>query len=1148
LRSKINSKEGASQIALSIKLFGSLEAALDGNPLPGLHLREGRRLLSFLVMQHEEDVPYQAIARIFWPAEAHFTTGQLSQYHNTRQAIYSLRLALGSEAPRLVRTGRGVLRLELFGAEIDVIAFDQRVGSNDVGAWLEAFTLYRGPLLADWSDAWLIEPRARRKRSYDRLLRRLIAHTQSEGDSQQRLTYLRAAIHSSPEEEALWRDLLSILAQQGDYETTEEEYQRLCELLRSLGRRPEAETEALLADLRRAALTAPILRSTSESVSLPAVDTAAPAAIEKRSPAFARRDERPGNTQRLRPDSEEAAPVEPPGPALSAALPPLPALETPRNNLPATPTSFIGRNREITQISDLLAEHSLVTLTGTGGCGKTRLALQVAAATSAPYPDGTWLVEFASLSDPELLPQTISRALGLAEQAGKTSAQTLIDALKTKRLMLVLDNCEHLLVACATLVSALLRSCPEARVLATSREPLGIAGEQTYGVPSLSLPAPKQTLSWEALGQYEAVRLFTERARGAKSEFALSDQNAEAVRQICARLDGIPLAIELAAARVRSLSASEIGARLDNRFRLLTRGDRAAPPRQQTLRALIDWSYDLLTPEERSLLARLGVFAGGWTLDAAEAVCAEGIGVLGYWGVGVVPSPHCAANREEKAATASAQYPIPQHPIPNTQHPSDVLDLLASLVDKSLVVAEEQKGVTRYRLLETVREYAVEKLQESGETERIKARHRDWFLALAEVAEPQLRGSEQQEWLDRLEREHDNLRTALAWCAEEEAGVEAGLRLAGALGPFWNTRGHLTEGRNHLQRALERRGVQPYKQMRAQALRWAGSMARYQGDYERARALIEESLDLCNEMQDSSGIAQATGILGALAVQQSDYDRARRLLEECLDFYRKLESRGGITFALMNLGNVLRRQGDYEQARHLYEETLRLSKESGDKYYLSQTLHNLAVLAAEQGDHEQARRQYEEAETLFRELGDRYCLAQTQYNLGNLAYTRGDYNQSHRQYEECLNLFRETGHRLGIAMALQGLGRVAHVQGNPQHALRLLQEGLRVSREQNYTQEVAGGLQDVASVRLSLRDPAGAVLLWGACEAMRERLDMTLPADEQAEYDRQVKQVRSTLGEEAFAVAWKEGRSLNEERATDLALEAGPAPLNCPGP
>jgi len=481
-------------------------------------------------------------------------------------------------------------------------------------------------------------------------------------------------------------------------------------------------------------------------------------------------------------------------PHLRQEFPALRSLEATPNNLPQQPTSFIGREKELADVRRLLMRARTLTLTGSGGCGKTRLGLQVAADSLEHFPDGAWLVELAPLADPGLVPQTVATVLGVKEQPGKPIGQSLSEHLKDKRLLLLLDNCEHLLEGCAKLADLLVHQCSHLTILASSREALGIGGEQAYRVPSLSLPDPKRLHSLLSIAQFEAVQLFADRALLARADFKLTDQNASTLASICYRLDGIPLAIELAAARVRSLSVEEINRKLDERFRLLTGGSRTALPRQQTLRSLIDWSYDLLNDSEKQLLQRLTVFAGGWTLNATEQVCAsEGTGDV------------------------------------------EVLDLLTSLADKSLVVAEQDDEHYRYRLLETVRQYARDRLLESGAGETYRDRHRDYFLTLAEEAAPKLNGAERAAWLRRLEEEHENLRAGLEWSLIE-VGSETRLRFCSALYRFWWTQGYLSEGRGWCARALEKPGALGRTTERAKALNVAGVLAYQQRDYPPARA------------------------------------------------------------------------------------------------------------------------------------------------------------------------------------------------------------------------------------------------------------------------------------------------------------------------
>jgi predicted ATPase/class 3 adenylate cyclase/Tfp pilus assembly protein PilF len=690
-------------------------------------------------------------------------------------------------------------------------------------------------------------------------------------------------------------------------------------------------------------------------------------------------------------------------PALRQDFPALRSLEATPNNLPQQPTSFIGRTREQWDVEQLLAKTRLLTLTGSGGCGKTRLALQIAADALDRYVDGVWFVELAPLSDPELVPQSVAAVLGLKEEPGTPLVRTLTDHLKDRRLLLLLDNCEHLLDACARLVDAVLRQCPGVRILASSREALGIGGEQAYRVPSLSLPDTKETPTPASVVPFEAVQLFRERARLARGDFAITERNAAAVASICRRLDGIPLALELAAARVRSLSVDEIDRKLNERFRLLTGGARTALPRQQTLRALIDWSYDLLSEPARCLLQRLSVFAGGWTLEAAEHVCAgEGLEF------------------------------------------EDILDLLVSLADKSLAAVDPVDGGSRYRLLETVRQYARDRLQEAGGGEATRARHRDFFVELAGEADRHLIGPEQTAWLRRLEGEHENLRTALEWSAAN-ADPAQGLRLCAALQRFWFTRSYFSEGRAWCALFLARPGADVPTHERAKTLRGAGWLAREQCDYAAARALLEEGLALGRALDDPRGVAHAHSGLGGIAREQGDFEKARERFAASLELYRNAGDRQGVAAALNSLGLLARELGDYPGARRLYEESLAIDRELGDRRSIAVSLNNLGSMACDQGDFATARAMHEESLAIRRELGDRSGIASSLTNLGDIAREQRDYAVAERLIEESLAMRRELGDRRGIAISLCILGNVELERGRHAQAQALYEESLAIS-------------------------------------------------------------------------------------------------------
>jgi predicted ATPase/DNA-binding CsgD family transcriptional regulator len=641
-------------------------------------------------------------------------------------------------------------------------------------------------------------------------------------------------------------------------------------------------------------------------------------------------------------------------------------------NLPLQLTSFIGRDGEIADLKrrllpadgeqDLQSGSAarrerarLLTLTGPGGCGKTRLAIQVASQLRDEYADGVWWLGLAALSDPALVPQTLAHALGLREFSDTTLPDILTHYLESKRLLLVLDNCEHLLTACAELALRLLPACPDLQTLATSREPLSIPGEVSWLVPSLSLPDPARLPpDWT---RFDAIRLFVERAASVSSTFALTAGNATVVAQICQRLDGMPLAIELAAARVKVLTVEQIAARLDDRFVLLTSGNRAALiPRHQTLRATIDWSHDLLSEQERALFYRLSVFAGGFTLEAAESVGTGG--------------------KVEK---------------------QDVLDLLSQLVDKSLVVAETQgPSEARYRLLETIRQYAQEKLLASREAEQVRERHLAFYVALAEAGEPHLRGLDQLRWLSRLEVEHDNLRSALEWCLTEAGRAEAALQMVGALADFWFLHSHYTEGKELIRRALNQSQDAPAA-VKAKVLMGAAWLNVWSGELERPWAMYEEACSLYGTLGDS-------------------LNRAR---------------------ALAGLGHVATRQSNFTVATSLFQEALPVFQAAGDQQALADSLKGMGHIAIAQGDHETAGRYYDEVLAIQRGLADRQRLCAALDSVATVAVERGDYRRAAQLFAEALTMRLEYGGRLGMRYELYGLATVAAAVGQPALAMRL---------------------------------------------------------------------------------------------------------------
>ena len=691
---------------------------------------------------------------------------------------------------------------------------------------------------------------------------------------------------------------------------------------------------------------------------------------------------------------------------LPQAFPPLRSLVTLPNNLPRHLSSFVGRRGDVAEVRQLMTEAPLVTLTGPGGVGKTRLGLQVAAELIDTFADGAWLVELETLTDEGLVPQQVAVALGIAEASDADANDALLGHLRSRESLLILDNCEHVIEASARLANTLLRQCPGLRILTTSREALGVAGERMYPVRSLSLPPDAKTLTAERLVEFEAIDLFSERARAADPHFQLTDDNAAPVAEICNRLDGIPLAIELAAARVRALSPRQIADRLDDRFRLLTGGSRTVMPRHQTLRAAIDWSFDLLPAAERAVLWRLSVFAGGFALEAAEAVCTGGE-VESY----------------------------------------EVIDHLTRLVEKSLVNRQED----RYRLLETVRGYAREHSLEAGESEAAYVRHRDWYLGVVRQAAPNFfRGPESKVWLDRLEAEHDNLRGAIAWSLNEAGGAQPALELVAGLWRFWEIRGYLVEGRQWLERVLEitAKEVSP---TRADVLTGAGILAAGQGDHAAAVYFHEESLRLQEQLGDRLSRQYAMHNLANAALHQGDHARARELYEKAILLRRKEDP--SIAFALVNLADVCDRQGDYVAARERYEEALQVA--GGDVWATAYVLGSFGQSAVRHGDHSTARERYDQALAIYRQTGDQRGEARLITLIADLASAEGDATGARAMLYEALQIRCRLGDTPGICTALERMSAAMAVS-DPGRATRIL--------------AAAAAMRDRTGARLSLRD------------------------------------------------------------------------------
>jgi predicted ATPase/DNA-binding CsgD family transcriptional regulator len=886
---------------------------------------------------------------------------------------------------------------------VDVEAFEQAAstarGSREPAAYEAALDLYAGELLpTDRYEAWAEEHRRRLQERHLSLLLGLARLLEARADHESAAEALRKLISEEPIREEAHVGLMRVYALSGSKGEALAQYGQLEHILaRELGTEPAASSRALREEIAKGRF----------------------------------------------PPSERASLGSP------SKKPP----EVGKHNLPAPRTSFVGREREIVQSKRELAMTRLLTLTGVGGSGKTRLALEVARDSVGAYQDGVWLVELASLSEGKLVPQAVARTMRVREQPGHALIDALTEALRKKATLLVLDNCEHLADSVADLIDTLLNSCSHLRVLTTSREILEAEGEVLRRVPPLSVPDTDRLPAAGELMRYEAVRLFAERTRLRLPSFEVTPHNATAVAEVCTKLEGIPLAIELAAARMDVLTAEQIAERLDRALGLLTGGG-AEVPRQRTLRATLDWSHDLLSEPERKLFGRLSVFAGGWSLEAAEAVGA---------GSGI----------EE----------------------GDVVGLFLMLVDKSLVVSGAEDGGFRYGMLEPVRQYARERLKESGEDQAMERAHAEYFLALAEEAEPRLWESGDKAWFGRLEKEHDNMRAALSWTLEHEQ-AERALRLSGALRWFWRARGYHGEGRRWLERALSEEG-RTSAGARAKALDGVGWLASEQRDIDRVEAVAEEGLKLSDEAGIGGVIvADFKNLLGEAAWLRGDYQRAAKLFEESLGLHREARNNRGVAWSVCSLAVVSGERGDYDRAKELYEEGIALSREMGGALPLGDLLISAGYVYLLEGDHERATALNEEAAGLYRKRGSRGGLRYALDNLGWAALLREDYKRAKALHEESLVLCKEIGDKFIGSASLEGLACSAASRG----------EALRAAR------------------------------LFGVAATLREAVGYQPPPTERALGEPYLDAARSRLSEAEWEVAFAEGRNMGLEEAVEYAL------------
>jgi predicted ATPase/DNA-binding SARP family transcriptional activator len=1043
---------------LKITTFGGLKLLLDDRPVVGLTSHKAQALLVYLAC-NPRAYAREVLAELLWDERS-----QSQALGNLRVVLTSLRkqlkayVVVSRESVFLNPDADLWLDVSELEAAIEHWVMAGKAVTPEIAArFASAVELYQGEFLegfylreASGFDAWLMRERQRLHYKVLDALGSLIAYELQSGAYPAGIEHARRLLELDPLMESAQRQLMRLMNYSGQRAAALEVYERFQNLLaEELGIAPEAESQALYAQIQAGELERPVLRETAEHP----------------------------------------------------------------HNLPVQLTSLIGRQSELVEVGRLLIGDQsgrsrpkrLVTLVGVGGCGKTRLAIQAASEVLHAYPQGAWLVELAPLSDPLLVPQAALKALDLQAKSERPALEALADFLRPRQLLLVVDNCEHLIEACAQLIERLLRTCPHLNVLATSRERLDVPGEAVFYVPSLSTPEADQAMNVEKVSQYEAVQLFVERAAATLPGFVVTDENASAIAKVCRRLDGIPLAIELAAARLNVLTVAGIAARLDDSFRLLTGGSRTALPRHQTLRAAIDWSYALLSQKERIQLRRLAVFEGGWSLEAAEAICAG----------------------EEIEAC-------------------EVLGLLSSLVNKSLVIAKRTPhDEVRYTMLETIRQYGREKLLAANEGDWASRQHLDYFLNFAERADRELRGSQSLAWTHRVKLEYDNLRAALEWSLGACQAVKPGVRLANALFWIWDRLGYWFEARFWLEESLAQMQTLDRTAARAKALQNYGLITfDIQGNQAKGQLLLEESLEIWRELSPSHlpDYAYSLVWLGSLLCRQGDYKTGRDYLEQGRDIFQEAGERWGQAYALKLLASFLRSTGDEETACDLVEEEVELFRETGDRWGLAISLNDLGLISIEQGNYLAANRHLEESLEIFREFGSTAWVGGVLNNLGETARCLNDYDRAQGFYLECLSSDQKSGisNYGGICL---NLGYVALYQGDDAEAVARFKEALTLSKEADNKLDTVLCLAGLAAAAAARGQAEGATRLYGAVAAQLEELQVgqatsMIFLSDRLEFERYQGRCRAQLEQEEYEAAWEQGRKMELDQAIGFAFRA----------
>ena len=802
-------------------------------------------------------------------------------------------------------------------------------------------------------------------------------------------------------------------------------------------------------------------------------------------------------TERIRQLVIEGLPDEFPPLKSLEALPPSTPGEKRRHNLPAELTPFIGRETELVEIGEMLRDPSirLLTLVGVGGMGKTRLALHAAAELIEVFPDGVWLVEFAKLRDPELVPQHAAAVLGVSAQEvveGQDVGDVLASYLRDKKLLMLFDNCEHLIEACAGLTENLLRGCPEVKLFATSRENLGVPGEKSFVVPSMEIP-PEASLPQE-IETYEATRFFVDRAVAALPIFQATSDNSASIADICHHLDGVPLAIELAAARVKILTPEQIADLLQDRFRLLTGGPRTALERHQTLRATMDWSFDLLTKPEQFLLTRLSVFAGGWTLEDAEGLIQNDLGTR-----------------------------------------TDVLNLLSNLVDKSLVVVDHKHGLARYGMLETVRQFSAELLAASGDADEFRERHASLFIKLAEEADPKIRGVDQLKWLEILEDEHENLRAALEWSIASDRADDAA-RLIGALGWFWFIRGYWQEAWRWLIMSLDM-VTNPKPRLRAKALYRAGGIEVIRGNLAGPLELVQEAMDICTDVSDEEGMACCLNLLGQeTTFTKQNLEEGTANLTKSIELFHSLGNEWGEAWSTRYLGQIAEIEEDIDRSIALQQEAIQQFEKLGDVYNTAHSHYLLGGTYQGQGDFHQAKKHYLESYSKSEFVDAPVWAAHALMGLGMIALEMEHYQEADENLRDALEILQRIGDEHCTSRTMRDLARIAQHNGDYDLAADFLRRNLLGFSKLGLAVQVLISFARFAELAVIAGDNKRAARLSGAALASSTSSQERIPPLYRDEFEAQVEELQETMDDEVFERAYAEGAAMSLDEATAYAL------------